>query len=235
MTLNIIGAGFGRTGTLSLKHALEQLGFDRCYHMMEVPGHDGSAEGWLRAASGKSLDWDTFLQGFQATVDWPACAFWLELHQQYPDAKVILTVRNADKWYASALETIWPFSHVFPRWALALIKPLRRIQNMIDTVIWQGTFGGRFLEPAHAKQVYRDHIDKVKNTIPPQQLLVYEVAQGWEPLCAFLGVPVPATPFPNVNDAESMKRRIRVVRTVITALYALLGGAAAALLYTLAS
>jgi hypothetical protein len=231
--LKVIGAGFGRTGTLSLKHALEQLGFGRCYHMMEVAHHKGGAEGWQRAASGGEMDWDTLLGDFQSAVDWPACAFYAELHRQYPDAKVILSVRDADKWYASALETIWPFSGVIPCWVMVVVPPLRVMHRMIQEVIWDGTFGGRFLEPDHAKAVFHEHIAQVKKTIPAEQLLVYEVSQGWQPLCDFLGVPVPDTPFPQVNDAASMKQQIRQIRTVFLVLYAALAAALLASVYAL--
>lgn len=233
MPLQVIGAGFGRTGTLSLKLALEQLGFGPCYHMMELQNHEGAAAGWLRAARQEPMDWDAFLQGFPAVVDWPACAFYRELHAAFPAAKVILTVRDPDKWYASALETIWPFSFIFPAWLLRLVPPLRQVNEMIQAVIWQGTFAGRFLEPAYAKQVFAEHIEQVRQAIPPGQLLVFEVQQGWQPLCDFLGVPVPASPFPNVNDAEAMKQRMRTVRYGLRALYAVLLAGVAGVLYAL--
>ncbi len=221
MTIKVIGAGFGRTGTTSLKQALETVGFSRCYHMSEVPGHAHGAEGWLQAANGKPMDWDSFLQGYQATLDWPACTFYQQLHAAYPQAKIILTVRDPDRWYDSVSETIYPFSFVMPSWLLRVSGNMRAVHDMIHTLIWQGTFHGRFLEPAYAKQVFVEHIDTVKRSLPPEQLLVFDVAEGWQPLCAFLGVPVPAEPFPRVNDAEEMKQKIRLAKNTFKALYAL--------------
>jgi hypothetical protein len=114
VSLKVIGAGFGRTGTQSLQVALEELGFTRCYHMTEVFAHPEHAAAWSAARRGESVDWDTLFAGYQAAVDWPPCAFYQELLDRFPDAKVILTVRDADKWYESALQTIYYARHTFP-------------------------------------------------------------------------------------------------------------------------
>jgi hypothetical protein len=106
MALEVIGAGFGRTGTKSLKAALEELGFDPCYHMSELFGHPEHVELWEAAARGKSVDWNELLGGYRATTDWPACSFYEELMQSYPDAKVILTLRDPNRWYESTYNTV---------------------------------------------------------------------------------------------------------------------------------
>ncbi len=233
MALQVIGAGFGRTGTTSLKLALEKLGFNRCYHMLEVPGHQNGAESWIKAADNETVDWDIVLNDFQAVVDWPACAFYQLFHRTYPHAKVILTVRDADKWYESASETIYPFSHVIPRWIFLFSKKLKTIHMMIEKIIWQGTFHDRFLEPHYAKKIFNEHIEKVKNSIPAEQLLIFDVSQGWQPLCEFLAVDVPTEPFPRVNDAAEMKQKIRLVKYTFTTLYGLIAIALIGVVYTL--
>ncbi|MBA3946785.1 MAG: sulfotransferase family protein [Herpetosiphonaceae bacterium] len=210
MTIRVIGAGFGRTGTASLKAALEALGFDKCYHMTEVFAHPADAKIWRGAALGQPVNWDALFVGYQATVDWPSCTFYRVLMVQYPEAKVILTVRDPEKWYASALQTIYQVRFTFPTTVMRHIIPmLRAVLGMQDVVFWQGTFHGRFADKAYAIEVFNRHNDAVKQFVPPERLLVYEVSQGWEPLCKFLNVPVPADqPFPHVNDAAEFQQRI---------------------------
>ena len=143
MTIDVIGAGFGRTGTLSLKFALETLGLDKCYHMMEVMRNQSHAAQWRKAARGEAVDWNALYAGYQATVDWPSASFWRELREVYPEAKVILTLRDSQQWYASVMNTIWKFS------SNALAESRKRQDDqgierslMGDEVIWQGVFGG---------------------------------------------------------------------------------------------
>ena len=188
--------------------------------MFEVSKQRNGAQPWLAASRGQSVEWDQALKGYQAAVDWPACAFYRELHDHYPEAKVILGVREVESWYQSARETIYPISHAIPRWVFLVNKRVRLMHAMIDSVIWQGTFDGRFLsEPAYAKTVFIHHIDAVRRDIPPEKLLVFDVRQGWEPLCAFLDVPVPRAPFPRVNDAHEMKVTIRRIKKSFTLLH----------------
>ncbi len=199
--LKIIGAGFGRTGTLSLKVALEQLGFAPCYHMTELFIRPEANEQWLAIVGGEHIDWNTVFEGYQATVDWPACAFYKELMQAYPEAKVLLSVRDPEKWYESVITTIYQASGRFPSTPHA---------RMIKALIWDGTFHGRFEEKEYAINVFLQHNEEVKRLVPPEKLLVYDVKEGWEPLCAFLGVTVPVdTPFPHLNDRLEFMDRIR--------------------------
>ena len=107
MSLKVIGAGFGRTGTTSLKAALERLGFDRCYHMFEFMEHPEHAKYWDAASKGKPVDWNALFEGYQSTLDWPGCSYYRDLMQRYPEAKVLLTVRDSEKWYQSAQKTIF--------------------------------------------------------------------------------------------------------------------------------
>lgn len=216
MPLKVIGAGLGRTGTLSLKAALEDLGFFRCYHMVEVLAHPEHVRVWDAAARGEPVDWEALLRGYQATVDWPACNFYAEFARLYPDAKVILTVRDPERWYDSALHTIYAVGRALPRWAMPFNPRFRLILGMADRLIWSGMFQGRFEDRAFALDVFRRHTEEVRRTVPPDRLLVYEVKEGWSPLCAFLDVPVPENkPFPHLNDAEDFRARLRRANRIV--------------------
>lgn len=205
MSLKVVGAGFGRTGTLSMKAALEQLGLGPCYHMAEVIAHPPFVIHWMEAAEGRDIDWDVVFAGYGATVDWPACSFWRELAGHYRDAKVILTVRDLDTWFDSCQATIFNVMKAPPE---ALPPGMTAIAAMTRTLIRQKTFGDRLDDRSHCLAVHRAHIEDVKRTIPSGRLLVFDVKEGWEPLCAFLGVSVPGTPFPRVNERENFGRDI---------------------------
>lgn len=209
MALKVIGAGFGRTGTASLKAALEELGFDKCYHMQEVFPQPQHVPVWQAASEGKPVDWDKLFDGYQATVDWPGCTFYKELMAHYPDAKVLLNVRDPEAWYRSTTNTIYRMSQRgFPASLVPLFIPrLRRFIRMVTTLIWQKTFDNRFGDKAYALEVFEKHNAEVKRTVPAEKLLVYEVKEGWEPLCAFLGVPVPDKPFPRLNDSAAFNQQ----------------------------
>jgi hypothetical protein len=233
MAIQIIGAGLGRTGTLSLKAALEELGFAKCYHMVEVFARKDDARIWDAAARGELVDWDGLFAGYRATVDVPGCLFYRELMEKYPEAKVILTVRDPERWYDSTRQTIYYSRDAFPGWAAALNPRMRAFRQMIDR-LWDRMFGDRFEDRAFAIEVFNRHNEQVRRDVPSDRLLVYEVSQGWEPLCAFLGEKVPeGKAFPHVNDTAEFRARIeRAARIVRTVGYAALGAAvlAAALL-----
>ena len=230
--MKVIGAGFGRTGTMSLKVALETLGFGPCYHMVEVFEHPEHAPLWEAAWLGKPVDWDDFLGGYEAAVDWPACAFYEELMERCPDAKVILTVRDPERWYESVRKTIYALSMtVSGSRLLRIVFGLRSLLrygtfargNMAKTIIWDGTFDGKFVDKRHAIEVFERHNEEVRRRVPEDRLLTYEVSEGWGPLCEFLGVEVPHEPFPRLNDAAEMRRRLRTVRAISVAAPAVLG------------
>lgn len=208
MTLKVIGAGFGRTGTTSIKAALEQLGFTQCYHMQEVIKHPDHVAFWRAAMAGQVVDWDTIFAGYQATVDWPACNFYEQLVAYYPDAKVLLTVRNPDKWYDSCLNTIYAiYRKPVMRLVRWFVPPMQRFMAMNDQLIWQGDFQGRFADRSYAIGVFNQRNAAIKAAVPPERLLVYDVKEGWEPLCRFLNVPVPTDqPFPHLNDTKTFQR-----------------------------
>ena len=205
MPIQVIGAGLGRTGTLSLKAALEELGFAKCYHMGEVLARMDDARTWDAAVRGEPVDWDRLFAGYRATVDLPGCLFYRELLEKYPEAKVILTVRDPERWYDSMRQTIYFAHNAFPRWAAVLNPRMRVFRRMIDG-LWERMFRGRFEDRAFAIDVFNRHNEQVRRDIPADRLLVYEISQGWDPLCAFLGLPVPeGKPFPHLNDAAEFR------------------------------
>ncbi|MDP6690096.1 MAG: sulfotransferase [Alphaproteobacteria bacterium] len=209
MTMKVIGAGFGRTGTLSMKGALEHLGLGPCYHMLEVLNRPENADAWFDAAQGEPLgagaDWDDILRGYQSSVDWPACHFWRPLSEHYPDAKVILTVRDEEAWWNSISNTIFRSFQTKD----SVNDPDRlRMRRMSRDLIVNKVFGGNLTDREHALAVYRRNIETVEAALPKERLLVFDVAQGWEPLCAFLELPVPDDPFPSTNTTKQFQERM---------------------------
>ena len=195
MALQIIGAGVGRTGTNSLRLAINQLGFGPCYHMHElVMNLPANVPLWLRALDGDA-DWDVIFNGYASAVDWPAAGFFRELHAVYPEAKVILTVRDPENWAESFSETIYKLQAAEDQ-APAALKPWF---DMANGVVFKSGFPFGLDVPALAK-AFDAHTRAVKAAIPGERLLVYEVKDGWGPLCKFLGVAEPAEAFPRTNS-----------------------------------
>jgi hypothetical protein len=196
MALAVIGAGLGRTATFSLKFALEHLGFGPCHHMSEVFADSRrQVPLWLDAIAGKP-DWDAIYAGFHSTADYPGGHFWRELAEHYPRAKVVLTVRDPDSWFESVTETI--FSD-------AMQGTLRGSPTgaMMNGIIFD-VFGDRIRDRAFMTDWFVRRNAEVMDALPPERLLVFSPKEGWEPLCAFLGVPVPSEPFPRVNSRDEI-------------------------------
>ena len=202
MALSVVGAGFGRTGTLSIKLALERLCFGPCYHMLEVFQNPHFLKYWGAAARGDSVDWDEVFDGYASAVDWPVCTYHLELAEHFPAAKVLLTVRDPRSWFESAQNTIFSA----PNRARMLSAEDDDTRAMADKIMVQ-TFDNRIDDLEHATSVFQKHIETVKRTIPEQRLLVYEPGEGWERLCAFLEVSIPDEPFPKANTSEEFRER----------------------------
>ena len=201
MPLSVIGAGFGRTGTMSLKIALEQLGIGPCYHMSEVFKNPAAPGYWEAAADGKPVDWEEVFAGYRSTVDWPSATFYKELADAYPDAKVILTVRDPEAWFTSTQATIFAsriFEDATSDWGRMVLKVVGDL------------FDREMSNKAKLIDVYNRHNETVQRVIPAERLLVYDLSEGWDPLCSFLGVPVPDEPMPNTNSTEDFKRRLGV-------------------------
>jgi hypothetical protein len=225
MPLKIIGAGFGRTGTLSLYTALNQLGFP-CYHMTEILNGKPHLGFWRKVANdapGTEQDWEQVFSGYTAAVDNPAACVWRELLAAYPDAKVVLTThpRGADAWYDSVIDTIYFTENVWQFKVLEFFTPFgRKVGDMARKLVWQRFHKGTMNDRDKAIARYHQHIAEVKAAIPPGQLLVYSVDQGWKPLCDFLGLPVPKTAFPKVNDRAETKK---LIKGIIRGAYVILG------------
>jgi len=235
MTLEVIGAGFGRTGTASLKAALERLGYDKTHHMFEVMASKEQMALWHAIGTKPDTppDWDAVYEGYPAAVDFPTASYWRELAAYYPQAKVVLTVRSPESWWKSARATIIEIGKAPPAWARALIPPIRQNVEMTNGTVWHRVFDGRQFDEEHAKRMFEEHNAAVKSELPPERLLVFEVKEGWEPLCAFLGKPVPDEPFPHVNDTDDFKKMIRNVRSGFALFHAALGFGAVAVIWAL--
>ncbi len=216
VALEVIGAGMGRTGTLSLKLALEMLGFGPCHHMMELLAEPSTGKLWVDVWKGRGRDWQAIYAGWRSAVDFPTYRHYAELAELYPEARVVLTVRDPQKWWQSTYETIYraePGIGGKLRLALRAItdrraRQLAGIMPNVTPVIWKGDFEGRFEDKDFAIAKYHAHIEQVKATIPAERLLVFRVADGWGPLCEFLGVPVPDVPFPRANSRQVFKENL---------------------------
>ncbi|MEO6348371.1 MAG: sulfotransferase family protein [Aquaticitalea sp.] len=216
MNLKIIGAGFGRTGTLSTKTALEMLGYP-CYHMFEVIENKANKthlDFWnevANAPSGKHHEWKKVFENYTATMDNPASCVWRELLDAYPDAKVILTLhpRGPEAWYESTMDTIYFTESMWQFKFLKLFTPFaKKMGNMTSKLIWQRFHKGTMKNKEAAIARYLDHVEVVKAVVPSEKLLIFTADQGWEPICNFLEAEVPNSKFPNVNDRSEIKKTI---------------------------
>jgi len=224
MSINVIGAGYGRTGTKSLKLALEELGYGTCYHMEEFLSHPGGVTHWQNAMNNTEVDWNALFSGYHSVVDFPGCLYYKELADYYPDSKIVLSMRDAESWYDSVSTTLFSFD---PGPALkikmmclmpfsATARNLFKAIMLNNKSVWEKHFEGRFSDKDYAIQRYYDHIEEVKNSIPHNRLLVHDARDGWEPLCTFLGKDVPSSPYPNANKKEDFDTVAKdIVRNVL--------------------
>ena len=201
MGLQVVGAGLGRTGTHSLKVALEQLLGGPCYHMIEVFGRPEDIPVWHDAARGKAPDWRTFLAGYDAAVDWPAAAFWQELSEANPEAVILLSVRDADGWWRSADRTIFE----------AMRRPppedgsMDAWRAMAEDSLAVGFVREPWNHEDEAKAAFERHNEHVRATAPLERLVEWHPGDGWAPICDALDVPVPEEPFPHVNTTDEFR------------------------------
>jgi len=194
MTLKVIGAGFGRTGTDSMREAINRLGFGPCHHMFEVNRDEKQRDAWRSLAGGARPDWNSLFAGYSACVDWPSAYYWRELIEYFPAAKVVLTYRSAESWWTSFEQTI-----------LAYIKRVEDKQSMVITLIAERVFGGRPDDRRHAMAVYEANVHAVLDEVPPDRLLVHRLGDGWTGLCGHLNAPIPTEPYPRRNDAAEIR------------------------------
>lgn len=198
MTLQVIGTGFGRTGTDSMREALDILGLGPCHHMLEVIGNDQQKQLWRALAKGAAPDWNVLFAGYNSCMDWPSAHYWRDLVRFYPEARVILTNRSPESWWASFEKTILPV-----------------VMNSVDhdslglALIAKQVFGGKPDDRAHAIAVYEANVRDVIATVPESRLLVHNLGDGWEPLCQHLGVPVPDVPYPSRNNTSEFQDRAK--------------------------
>jgi hypothetical protein len=194
MSLMVIGTGFGRTGTDSMREALTMLGFGPCHHMWEVMAHAEQKRLWRALAKGEAPDWAQLFAGYKSCVDWPSAFYWRELIKAYPQARVILTWRSPESWWASFEKTLLP-----------AIAGSTDQESLGIALVANQVFGGRPHDRAHAIAVYRDNVEAVLNTVPAERLLVHKLGDGWAPLCSHLGVPVPHEPYPARNSSQEFR------------------------------
>ena len=216
MSLKVIGVGFGRTGTHSLKLALEQLGFSKCYHMEDlIVDAPYNVDHWQKAKDGEDVDWDSFFQDYRAACDFPAIVHYERYLELYPEAKFILTMRDPEKWYKSFGDTIikqskpsvgqimaLSFRMIYSKLARQRLKVFKFSGEYLKE--W---FPNGFEDKAAAIQFFEEWNQKVKDTIPADKLLICEIKEGWQPICDFLGVPVPQTEFPRSNSTAEFNSR----------------------------
>lgn len=212
MGVEVIGAGLGRTGTSSFREAMEILGFGKCYHMKEVIDRD-HVDQWMRIVDTEDpkLIRDLMEKGkYRSTADYPACIFWQEQLKMYPDAKVVMTMRDADSWYKSMMDTIAvliPDCETCPFGVRVFMGMgfYGRFSKFTSKIITDGTFGGDWSK-RNVIHTYHNHLKKVKMLCPPEKLLLFHASDGWEPLCTFLNVPIPDQPYPHANTTSEFGR-----------------------------
>jgi Sulfotransferase domain len=202
MTLKVVGTGLGRTGTKSMQTALQMLGFGPCHHMVEVFAHPESMKDWVDAAEGRP-NWEKIFAGYRSVVDYPGAAFWRELTVFYPDAKVLHTVRDPDQWFDSTQATIFR--------ADTAGAPGDDLRGRFFGS-WMGPIREHLADRAFMTDHFRRHTEAVVAAIPAERLLVYEVGEGWDRLCAFLGVPIPEDPYPSENSRADFQARVRAAQ-----------------------
>ena len=200
MSLAVIGSGFGRTGTASLKLALEMLGFGPCHHMEEVLNHPEQVAHWQAYVAGKPVVWDEVFSGYRSQVDWPGAHVWRELAGEYPKAKLIHSVRPEDAWWASFSATIGKLFTMYKD--MPMPPHVAAMMGAMEIAIMQQTFGCPPTDREGVLAAYRRRTEQVRAAMPSERLLVFDVTEGWGPLCSFLDVPVPNEPFPRKNSTE---------------------------------
>ncbi len=213
----------GRTGTYSLKIALEQLGFSKCYHMAELFEHPEGLKHFEKAESGDKVNWDELFSGYQSAVDYPVARYYKQVMEQYPDAKVIHTVRDPESWYQSAIRTIlWATKPSLGRMLKLMVKlpfspDLRKQMPILKFAgkLMDWEYGKDFSNKAEVIKQFNRHNEEVLKTVPKERLLVFDAKQGWEPLCKFLDVPIPATAFPQSNKRDEFIHRITHIKDKI--------------------
>ncbi|MFT7210636.1 MAG: hypothetical protein ACI9XK_000873 [Granulosicoccus sp.] len=197
MTLKVIGTGFGRTGTDSMRNALNILGVGPTHHMFELGEDAPLREPWLKLVKGADPDWELLFTGYNACIDWPSAFYWRTLIVEYPDAKVLLTMRSATSWWKSFESTI-----------LKLILSEDKPNSFGQLLLIDQVFDGRPDDRAHAIAIYNRNVEEVLATVDPERLLIHNLGDGWDPLCEWLDRPVPDIDYPSGNTTQDFRQRV---------------------------
>jgi hypothetical protein len=210
--MKVIGVGFGRTGTMSLKAALAELGAGPCFHMIDLimgEDKDRDLDYWIKIGAGEPVDWHEVFEPWESTVDWPAASKWREICDAFPDVPVLLNVRDFEGWYKSVENTILAVKLAARAGELEQDAnrdaPAPELWGVIEALIWEGDFQGRFEDKEWVREMYDARIEEIKAAIPPERLTVWALGDGWEPLAAMLDVPVPDTEFPHLHDTNEFR------------------------------
>jgi Sulfotransferase domain len=211
--MQLIGVGFGRTGTMSLKAALEELGAGPCFHMIDLimgENKERDLPYWIKIANREQVDWHEVFEPWESTVDWPACSRWEELIEAFPEAPVLLNVRDFEGFYRSCENTILAVKEAAMAGELAedtnRDPPSPELWGVIEKLVWQGDFQGRFKDKDWVRAMYDERIETIKATVPPERLTVWELGvDGWEPLADMLGVEAPDKEFPHLHDTNEFR------------------------------
>lgn len=198
MTLDIIGTGFGRTGTDSMRHALNMLGVGPTHHMLEIGQETEMSAHWRALINGAQPEWETLFAGYSACVDWPSAHYWRSLIEVYPQAKVLLTMRSAESWWTSFEATI-----------LKVIKTSDDPAGFATRLVAEQVFGGRPDDRDHAIATFNRNVEEVIETVDPARLLIHNLGDGWGPLCDWLGVPVPDAAYPSGNNPKDFAGHVK--------------------------
>jgi Sulfotransferase domain len=212
--MKLIGVGFGRSGTMSLKAALEELGADPCFHMIDLimgENKERDLAYWVKIANREPVDWDEVFEPWEATVDWPACSRWEELVEAFPDVPVLLNYRDFDGFYESCKNTILAVKEAALAGEIEEDEtnrdlPAPELWEANEKLLWQGDFQGRFYDKDWMREMYWSRIETIKRAVPPERLIVWELGvDGWEPLADALGVEAPDKPFPRLHDTAEFR------------------------------
>lgn len=218
MSIQIIGAGFPRTGTTTLKQALEILGYNQTYHFKDLIANSDKLKHWQELETTGTTDFKMLFKGFKATVDFPGYPYYKILMNQYPDAKIILTVRDVDKWYESTSKTLRISGPQTIIAKIALLSKMvfnTKLRNtfkcirFMKKIYLSNQFDGKFDSETYAKDIFKKHIEEVKLYVPEEKLLIFDAVNGWKPLCDFLQIPIPKEEFPHLNKKENFHAMVK--------------------------
>lgn len=217
MALQVLGSGLGRTGTFSLKLALEELGFSKCYHMYELFQNPSGLKYFKQAERGERVNWDELFRGYKSAVDYPVAKYYKQIMEVYPDVKVIHTTRDPESWFKSISNTIFPVTQPSFAKKLKTIISLpfsSKLRQKFPIFIYNGKlvrseFGNDLSNKQEIIRRFIQRNEEVTSKVPKDNLLIFNAKDGWEPLCSFLNIPVPDKPFPKTNTTDEFLKSVK--------------------------